>query len=730
MDKHEKKSIKPLIEELASFLVTLDLGSRQGIKDLAEKLESVQRASVELGMLAFSEAVGLLLRLIGLPGHRSESLRDAVFCWIDFVQDACDEQGAYGSLVLNIKKEWQKIFGGVPIEPPQTEVISNLFSFTPTVPVLDLSEGPDILLEFIVESRDHLESAEQSLLALENSPDDPEEINKIFRGFHTIKGVASFLNLEDIRILSHEMETMMDLVRQGALSLNDQVTGSVLSSVDLLRKLLDLLKEQIADKGVLQSPYIDISSALARIHEIVHPFAQPLVPGAGVKKIGDILVEKDIISETDLTLALKRQQEDAQEKKLGEILVNIGAATQGQIERSLSEQKVAVVAGEMIKIAVKKLDDLVDAMGELVITGTQVIHHPVVLSSPDIRLRKDIRQLDRIIRDIQNISMAVRLVPIRPVFQKMVRLLRDLSLKSSKKIEIRLSGEDTEIDKNITELISDPLVHMIRNSVDHGIEPLDVRRAQGKSDGGTVSLDAYHKGGHIMIEVSDDGAGLNKEKILKRGIERGLVQEGEVLPDDKIYRLIFEPGFSTAEKVTDISGRGVGMDVVKRNIEQLRGRVEIETESGKGTKFTLRLPLTLAIIEGIVVKAGSERYILPIFSVVEFIKPQRKDITLVVGRGELIKVHGNIYSVVRLDRHFNVQYHSADIEELTGCMVNSDYGLICVLIDELVGQQQVVIKNLGGYLKDVKGCSGATILGDGRVGLILDVNAIASMAQS
>ncbi|HAJ57521.1 MAG TPA: hypothetical protein DCL35_07120 [Candidatus Omnitrophica bacterium] len=595
-------------------------------------------------------------------------------------------------------------------------------------PVLDLSEGPDLLFEFVTEAGDHLEAAENALMEMENSPDQAEGINRIFRSFHTIKGVASFLSLEDIRSLSHETETMMDYVRSGRLALDETIAGNVFRAIDALRKLLALLKEQVSNNGVLKSPY-QVPPVIDDIRAVIKSVTQPK-DKALPKKLGDILIEKDIIDEQELSRALKEQKEAAGEKKIGEILVDIGAATKEQISRGLNEQKAAVVSGESIKIAIRKLDDLVDTMGELVITGTQVMHHPGIALCEDKRLSKDIAQLDRIIRDIQNISMSMRLVPIKPVFQKMARQVRDLCVKSGKKIEIEMSGEETEIDKNITELISDPLVHMIRNAVDHGIEPPDLRRAAGKPETGRISLDAYHKGGNIMVEISDDGAGLNKEKILKKAVERGLALEGASYDDERIYHFIFEPGFSTADKVTDVSGRGVGMDVVKRNIEQLQGRIEIGSKLGEGTKFSIRLPLTLAIIEGIVVKVGDERYILPIFIVEEFFQPRTEDITLVAGQNELIKIHGQMSPLVRMDRYFNSSYKSTNVEELTGCLVSSDYGRLCFLFDELVGQQQIVIKNLGSYLKDVRGVSGATILGDGRVGLILDVNSIAAFYKA
>ncbi len=729
MDNRGKKSTFSLIEELAISAVSFNAASKEDVSRLGEQLKNFEETAEKEGFSAIGEAVPLITEVISfLSTDNPEVFRELLFCWIALIQEALASPDAHSidsaQFSEGIKKQFSEII--VRMER-QNKPAQEPPDFVPQVPVLDLSEGPAILQEFVTESTDHLENAEESLLTLESSPGNLKEIDKIFRSFHTIKGMASFLNLEDIRILSHDTETMMDFVRKGTMALKEDITGAILQSIDAMRRLLGLLKEQVGLNGVLKNPYFDISPLIRKMRDIIRAGQAAGAP-APAKRIGDILIEKDIISEQELSAALK-QQEFGEAKKIGEILVGMGAATPAQLERGLAEQKAITVAGEAIKISVKKLDDLVDTMGELVIAGTQVIHHPEISALEDTRLRKEIAQLDRIIRDVQNISMAVRLMPIRPVFQKMTRLARDLSQKASKKIEVRVSGEDTEVDKNITELISDPLVHMVRNAIDHGIEPLALRRERGKPDTGTISLNAYHKGGSIIVELADDGGGLDKEKIFKRAIERGLAGQGENLSDEQIHRFIFEPGFSTADQVTDVSGRGVGMDVVKRNIEQLQGRIEIQTQYGQGTKFSIRLPLTLAIIEGIVIGVGGERYILPIFAVLEFICPKSEDISTVANKGELIMAHGKLFPIVRLDRFFNVRYRSETIEEMTGCLVNSDYGQICILIDELIGQQQVVIKNLGEYLKGTKGLSGATILGDGRVGLILDVNSIAGLAR-
>jgi two-component system chemotaxis sensor kinase CheA len=319
------------------------------------------------------------------------------------------------------------------------------------------------------------------------------------------------------------------------------------------------------------------------------------------------------------------------------------------------------------------------------------------------------------------------MVPIRSTFQKMTRLVRDLSMKAGKQVELQMSGEDTELDRTIVEEISDPLVHMIRNAVDHGIEPADRRLAAGKSPHGNIRLRAFHQGGNIVIEVEDDGGGLSRERILRKAIERGLVAEGAQLSDSAILNLIFAPGFSTAEKVTDISGRGVGMDVVRRNIEKLRGKVEIQSTPGKGSRFTIYLPLTLAIIDGMIVGIGGQRYILPTLAVRESFRPAAGMVSTVQGRAEVVNVRGRLMPLVRLHALFGTPSRATRPEDGIIIVVESDHGARCVLVDDLLGKQEVVIKSLGQTFKKSAAVAGAAILGDGRVGLILDVDGIMGM---
>ena len=367
-------------------------------------------------------------------------------------------------------------------------------------------------------------------------------------------------------------------------------------------------------------------------------------------------------------------------------------------------------------------------VGELVISESMVVQDPELLRSPSRNLARNLSQLRRITSELQRTAMSLRMVPIRATFQKMTRLVRDLAAKQGKQVQLVLSGEDTELDRNIVEEISDPLVHMMRNAADHGVEKPEARLAKGKPAQGTIHLRAFHRGGNIIIQIQDDGNGLAKEKLLAKAQEKGIVKSGQTLSDKEIYDLIFAPGFSTAETITDISGRGVGMDVVRRNIEKLRGKVDIDTVLGQGTTFTIYLPLTLAIIDGMIVSVAGERYIIPTLSVRESFRPRAEMISTVRERGEMVNVRGKLCPLLRLYQYFDQPSKITEPTDGIVVVVESGDQSRCLLVDELIGKQEVVIKSLGGALKKNPSLAGGAVLGDGRVGLILNVDALVKLS--
>ncbi|MBS0171666.1 MAG: chemotaxis protein CheA [Nitrospira sp.] len=453
------------------------------------------------------------------------------------------------------------------------------------------------------------------------------------------------------------------------------------------------------------------------------------VSSEGVKPLGEILVESGIVSQTELNQALSQQ------KRVGEILIEQKIATPKQISDALKVQSEAATPAKKaetpsIRVDTVKIDRLINLVGELVITQSMLsdLGSRFEMSQLPVLLER-VAQLERNTREIQERVMGIRMVPIGNAFSRFPRLVRDLSGKAGKKIHLILSGEETELDKTVIESIGDPLTHLVRNSADHGLEPPDERVAAGKPEQGIIRLNAFHEGGNICITVEDDGRGLNREKILAKGLKQGLISESDKLSDEQIWMLIFKPGFSTAEKVTDVSGRGVGMDVVKRNIEGLGGTVSIKTTAGKGTTFTLKLPLTLAIIEGMTVRVGKDTYIVPLLSILESIQPKREMIKTLVGKGELVNVRGTYLPLMRLYEVFRLEPELSDPTKAILLILETEGERVAVMVDEILGQQQVVIKSMEQNFRKIEGVAGATILGDGTVGFILDVRGLLNISR-
>jgi len=580
------------------------------------------------------------------------------------------------------------------------------------------NQDTSLLSDFITESRDHINNAECLLLELESDRDKPEHLNSIFRACHTIKGVACFLNLEDVAILAHAVENLMDQARQKKITLNSALIDLLLGTMDCLKEFINNIELQI--KGEPYKIPENYRSIMGRLRDAVSSdTAQPR------KLLGEILIEKGDISEDMLENALQIQNQ-GDRRKIGQILVQEKNVPEKKINDALNLQKGLKLpknVEETVRVPVARLDQLIDAIGEAVIAQSMLTADPAVKGSTSQSLHTKINQANMIMRQIQELSMSMRMVSVKSTFQKMARLVRDLSKKSGKQVEFMMDGEDTEIDKTVVEHIGDPLIHMIRNSIDHGIEMADEREANGKSQVAKISLKAYHKAGNVFIEICDDGRGLNKESILEKAIERGYCKPGDKLSDQEIYDFIFHPGFSTAKQITDISGRGVGMDVVKKNIDTLRGSIEIQTEKNKGTTFTIRLPLTLAIIDGMVVRVHDSLYIVPTLSIIETIAAKDEMIESVLNDQKMIRVRTDHLPLIYLSQLFGIkikldsQYIALIVEDALGKRA-------ALMVDEIIGQQQVVIKNLGNGVINVPGISGGAIMSDGTVSLILDINGI------
>ena len=583
-------------------------------------------------------------------------------------------------------------------------------------------QDPELLKDFIEEAKEHLSSIEMNMLGLETNPGDTEAINAVFRPFHSIKGVAGFLNLLEIHILSHEVENLLDAARSGKLVVTDTVIDLVLVATDILKGLLEEIeKGQIGRK----TPSPVVKDFLKRVKGFDGD--PPVGAGIPVRKVGEILVDHGILE--DETVSDLARTGKFEGRKFGEAIIGEGVASPRDVSKALREQRHNIETTQSVRIDTRKLDNLVDMVGELVIAQSMVLQNPEIGMIKDQKLQKDCSQLNRITAEIQRISMSMRMVPIKNTFQKMIRLVRDLSKKSGKEAQLQMNGEDTEIDRNMVEEIYEPLVHMIRNSVDHGLETPEERVRAGKDPMGTITISAEQKGGNIVIDIEDDGRGLDAQRIREKAIERGIIG-GPDQPDDKaIYDLIFHPGFSTKDKVTDVSGRGVGMDVVKKSVERLRGKIEISTKSGRGTSFHMKLPLTMAIIDGMIVQIGAERYIVPTIALKESIKISREAYFTVQGKGELVKVRDTIMPLIRLHTYFNEKPKHSEPWEGLLLVVIEGQNSYCLLADEIVGRQEVVIKSLGSLFAQLPGISGGAILGDGKIALIIDVKGIISLYE-
>jgi two-component system chemotaxis sensor kinase CheA len=593
-------------------------------------------------------------------------------------------------------------------------------------------DDPELLGDFITEAHEHLDSIELNMVKWEKSPNDNEIINSIFRPFHTIKGVAGFLNIQKVNHLAHQLENLLDEAREGRIHLSPELSDLIFDGVDILKSMISTLQKALENNEPIKYG-IDIESFIQRLARFLSSAEyapsddEPVeAESASKEPIGEILVKDGKVDKEVLGKTLEKQTNSGNEKKIGEMLVEEKAVSVRDVRDAVRKQNEPTRQNveKYIKVDTTKMDQLLDMVGELVISQSMVTQNPEVLRISDQRLTRDISQLKRVTSTLQNISMSMRLVPVGATFQKMNRIVRDLARKSGKKINLILEGQTAEIDRNMVEELYDPLVHMVRNSCDHGIKNPEERTKYGKSPEGTVTLKAEHSGGKVVISIIDDGEGLDRDVILAKAREKGLVGQDEKMEDKDIFNLIFMPGFSTAKQVTDVSGRGVGMDVVRKSIEKLRGSVEITSEKGVGTTFTIKLPLTTAIIDGMLVQLGSERFIIPTLSVRQLVRPDEKDVNKIVGKGETVMVRGNLLPLIRMGQLLNIDDAIEELSQSVLIIVEDSDQVAALQVDSLLGKQEVVIKTLGENFKNMKGVAGGAILGDGKVGLILDVRSI------
>ena len=639
-----------------------------------------------------------------------------------------------------------------------------------------MDDMKEIMEDFLIEAFELIEQIDHDLVELEANPEDLELLNRIFRVAHTVKGSSSFLNFDVLTELTHHMEDVLNKARKGELKITPDIMDVVLESVDMMKGLL----ESIRDNGSDAAAGIDIKNICVRLTQISEgeapsaaaeapaaaPAPEPVkepepatpaeeaapeVSDAELSKLSDSEVEAEI----ERLLKVRKAEDQARRASKGiapkspeEIAPATSAAPAPAPKPAPSRERdadkkvpaasssSAVAQEQTIRVEVKRLDHLMNLIGELVLGKNRLlkIYDDVEERYEGEKFLEELNQvvssLSLVTTDIQLAVMKTRMLPIAKVFNKFPRMIRDLSRELGKQIDLEISGEETELDKSIVEEIGDPLVHIIRNSCDHGIEDPETRKAMGKPEKGLVQLKAYNEGNHIVVEIVDDGKGLDADMLKAKSIEKGIIteREADAMSEKEAFGLIFKPGFSTAAKVTNVSGRGVGMDVVKTNIEKLNGIIDIESEVGKGTVMKLKIPLTLAIIQSLLVGTQEEFYAIPLASVLETVRVPIDDIYTIDGKN-VLRLRDEVLSLVRLSDVFGVNKVFDGGDQTYVVIIGVAEAKLGIIVDTLVGQEEIVIKSMGDYLQNIPGIAGATIRGDGRVTLIIDVGAMMEMAK-
>ena len=596
----------------------------------------------------------------------------------------------------------------------------------------ELSQDPTLIQDFLVESEELLQGMDQDMVALESAPGDEELLNRIFRAVHTIKGTSGFLGFDPVVRLSHRAEDVLNAARRGEAQLDRRCMDALLVARDQLGVMLQDIRQ-----GGLKEYLLD--TLLAELDEAQKPRVSP-------PTLGELLVKDRVLTPATLDALLAEQAASPERPKLGRLVVEKGLSTPAQVGDALARQKEiaeSLSVSQTMRVDARKLDELINLIGELVLERNRLIQLSRDCSSGRLlagdlssALAQSSARFSYITDELQSAGLKTRMVPIETVFRRFPRLVRDVTHALQKDAQLIIRGEDTELDKNMVELISDPMIHLVRNSLDHGIESPDIREQAGKPRQGTIRLEARQEGDQIVISISDDGAGISTERVGRKAVEKGLVtaEQLRLLSQREILDFIFLPGFSTAENITDLSGRGVGMDVVHTNLKKLSGSIDIDSQPGVGTNVHLRLPLTLAILPVLMVRVEEETYALPLRSVVETAQVNPRNIHRVEGC-EVLCLRGETLPLIRLGQLFQSD-SSAALPKSDGGHARKVVILgvaekrAALLVDELLGQESTVVKPLGNYMHRCSSLAGATISGNGRVRLVLDPAGLLTATQS
>lgn len=705
-----------LIEKLSNDFVNFEEHSDdlEIVHDIFRTVHSIKGTAGFLGFYNMQHVSHGMEDILNKLRHEeielTENIMDVLYVGLDSLQtivadveDGDSEKSDVEAVVKNLKR----VFEGETVELKRESTVkpvSDALEENTEIPEVieeklteaftaeDANDGMQEIIEsFVIETEEILEVLDQDLIELEKNPEDHDLINKIFRSAHTIKGTSSFVEFDQMTKLTHHLEDVLNKLRHQEMEVNSLVMDVLLDGADFIKELLDRFKSN--NKEPLELDEI--------IQTLKDMFAGKITEGTTAEK-------KQVVAE----------EKSEKTKESG---------------RKSSTPKFK---DQTIRVDVNRLDSLMNLIGELVASRNRLSQLSIELSLENegnehlTNLGVTASQIDFVTSELQSAVMKTRMLPVGKVFNKFPRLIRDLAREFGKDIELKISGEDTELDKSVIEEIGDPMVHLIRNSADHGVETPEKRIAKGKSGKGIVRLEARHEGNHIVIIIEDDGAGIAVEKIKAKALEKNVINEDEarLLSEKEAFNLIFAPGFSTAEKVTNISGRGVGMDVVKTNIGKLNGIIDVESVEGEGTRFTIKLPITLAIIQGLLADVKGETYIIPLASVSETISVKDEEIKTINNK-EVVKNRDRILPLLRLENIYNVEGKEKKSDKNYIVVVGVAEQQIGVVVDRLLGQQEVVIKSLGPYLSSVKGISGSAIMGDGRVRMIVDIGELVNLAK-
>jgi two-component system chemotaxis sensor kinase CheA len=639
---------------------------------------------------------------------------------LDMVENNYSDDEMVGAADVMAEKLHQaiEVAKGGGISEDEASVIDQTAEISAAAELPKLEINDEMRQSFVTEGIDLLQTAEQGMLAWGEKEDDAEPLADMFRNIHSFKGNCGFFGYSELEKLAHQMETVLDRAKSGSKLATDKPADALLAALDLLQNAV----AEISEGQEASIP--NLEEHLSELQKLMPPM------------LGELLVEEGI-DENAVNAALETQK-----KPIGEILIDQGIASPTQVNAALQNQETAkteqkqrvkqtpqrtstVAKKQDIRVDLGKLDNLINLIGEMVIAENMLINNPDLRGLELENFNKAGQHMSKLVRELQEMAMTIRMIPVAGLFRRMIRLVHDISAKAGKKVDLVLLGEETEIDKTVIETITDPLVHLLRNSLDHGLEPPEERLAAGKDEKGTVTLSARHEEGEVWVTVKDNGRGLNRDKILEKAMNKGLIEgDGSDLDDKDIYNMIFMPGFSTAAQVTDISGRGVGMDVVKKNLEKIKGKINVSSTPGEGSRIDLRIPLTLAIIDGMLVRAGDTLAILPTLSILEAFRPTMEQITLTPEGDELVRVRESFFPIIRLHEILDKEPTSSDLSDGILIILEHQNDRFCLCVDEIVGQQQTVIKGLSDFIGNVAGVSGCTILGDGGVCLILDIGGL------